>query len=75
MFSFLYSEQKKMRQNAENWLEVADRVFKYRRDQLTDTQLNRLQTATGEVKLRLKEKADASRLKMSVESSRSQPFV
>lgn len=68
MFSFLYSEQKKMRQNAENWLEVADRVYKYRRDQLNDGQLNKLASATGEVKLRLKERADASKLKMSVES-------
>lgn len=68
MFSFLYSEQKKMRQNAENWLEVADRVYKYRRDQLNVSQLTKLASATGEVKLRLKEKADASKLKMSVES-------
>jgi signal peptidase I len=68
VFSFLYSEQKKMRQTAENWLEVADRVYKYRRDQLNDGQLQKLQTATGEVKLRLKEKADASKIKMSVES-------
>ncbi len=68
MFSFLYSEQKKMRQNAENWLEVADRVYKYRRDQLNESQLGRLTAATSEVKLRLKEKADASRIKLSVES-------
>ncbi len=57
-----------MRQNAENWLEVADRVYKYRRDQLNVGQLAKLTAATGEVKLRLKEKADASKLKMSVES-------
>jgi len=68
VFSFLYSEQKKMRQNAVNWLEIADRVYHYRRDQLNQTQLQKLQSAAGEVKLRLKEKADASRLKMSVES-------
>ncbi len=68
MFSFLYSEQKKMRQTAENWLEVADRVFKYRRDQLNESQTHKLLNATSELKLRLKEKADASKLKMSVES-------
>jgi hypothetical protein len=68
VFSFLYSEQKKMRQTAENWLEVADRVFKYRRDQLNESQTKKLLGATGELKLRLKEKADASKLKMSVES-------
>ena len=71
MFSFLYSEQKKMRQNAENWLEIAERVYKYRRDQLNAAQLNQLQSAVGEVKLRLKEKADAGRIKLAVESLES----
>jgi len=57
-----------MRQNAANWLEVADRVHKFRRDQLTDTQNQRLVGATTAVKQRLKEKADASKLKLAVES-------
>lgn len=57
-----------MRQNAANWLEVADRVHKFRRDQLTAGQTQKLVTAVGNVKQRLKEKADASRLKMAVES-------
>lgn len=68
MFSFLYSEQKKMRQNAENWLEVADRIYKYRRDQLAEPQLKKLVSATDEVKLRLKEKAETSRIKTSIEA-------
>ncbi len=57
-----------MRQNAANWLEVADRVYSFRRDQLTDTQNQRLVGATTAVKLRLKEKADASKLKLAVEA-------
>jgi len=57
-----------MRQNAANWLEVADRVHKFRRDQLTDSQNQRLAGATTAVKLRLREKADASKLKLAVES-------
>jgi signal peptidase I len=68
MFSFFYSEHKKMRHNAANWLGVADRVYKFRRDQLTDSQTGRLLNAVSEVKLRLKEGADASRLKLSLES-------
>jgi signal peptidase I len=68
VFSFLYSEQKKMRQNAGNWLEVADRVYNFRRDQLTEGQAKKLLVATGEVKLRLKERADTSRIKSAVES-------
>ncbi len=68
MFSFLYSQEKKMRQNAENWLEVAERVRHFRRDLLTDTQNQQLQTTTGELRLRLKEKADAGRIKLSIEA-------
>jgi signal peptidase I len=68
MFSFLYSEQKKMRQNAENWLEVADRVFKYRSDQLTEAQTKKLLAAMAEVRLRLKARADAAQIRVAVES-------
>lgn len=57
-----------MRRNAESWLQVADRVYRYRRDQLTETQLNRLAVATDELKLRLKEKANLGKLKPAVES-------
>ena len=67
MFSFLYSEQKKMRQNAENWLEIADRVYKYRRDLLKVDQVNRLLAATDELKFLLKKKEDAKRVKAGVE--------
>ena len=68
MFSFLYSEEKKMRQNAANWLELADRVHKFRRDRLTDTQNQRLLTRAGEVRQRLKERADAGKLKLAIEA-------
>lgn len=57
-----------MRQNAANWLEVAERVHNFRRDQLTDDQNQRLLAAAGAVKQRLKEKADAPKLKLAVES-------
>ena len=67
MFEFLLSEEKKMRRHAANWLEVADRVYKCRRDLLTAVQNQQLIAASGELKLRLNEKADASRLKMAIE--------
>ncbi|MBA4137813.1 MAG: signal peptidase I [Opitutus sp.] len=67
MFDFLLSEEKKMRRHAANWLEVADRVYKFRRDQLSTQQGQQLIAAAGEVKLRLNEKADASKLKLSIE--------
>ncbi|MBI3886837.1 MAG: signal peptidase I [Opitutae bacterium] len=68
MFGFFLSEEKKMRQHAANWLEVADRVWHYRRDLLTATQSQSLQSAVGDLKQRLKEKADASRLKLAAEA-------
>ena len=68
MFGFFQSEEKKMRQHAANWLEVADRVWHFRRDQLTATQSQTLQSAIGDLKQRLKEKADASRLKLDAEA-------
>jgi signal peptidase I len=67
VFDFLLSEEKKMRRHAANWLEVAERVFNFRRDQLSATQTQQLVAATGDLKLRLKDKADASKLKMAIE--------
>ncbi len=71
MFSFLYSESKKMRQNAENWLEVADRVYKFRRDQLSEAQTTKLLTVVDEVKLKVKARAETDQLKQAVEKLES----
>ncbi len=68
MFGFLQSEEKKMRAHAANWLEVAERVFHFRRDLLSDGERQLLQGATGELKRLLKEKADAGKLKLSIET-------
>jgi len=67
MFDFLRSEQSKTRRHAANWIEVAERVFNFRKDQLSDAQTQRLLGATGELRQRLKERADASKLKMAIE--------
>jgi signal peptidase I len=67
VIEFLLSEEKKMRRHAANWLEVADRVYKFRRDQLNTQQGQQLIAATGELKVRLNEKADASKLKLAIE--------
>ncbi|MFI5336928.1 MAG: signal peptidase I [Opitutales bacterium] len=67
MFDFLLSEEKKMRRHAANWLEVAQRVWNFRRDQLTPAESQSLQAATGELVSRLKDKAEASKLKLSIE--------
>ncbi len=67
MFGFLLSEEKKMRRHAANWLEVAERVHHFRRDQLTAAQTQKLQATTADLKMRLKERVDASNLKLAIE--------
>ena len=66
MFSFLYSEQKKLRQSADNWLEVADRVHKFRSDLLSADQNQLLLAAVGEVRQRLKERAGGDQLQAAI---------
>jgi len=68
MFDFLHSPEKKLRKSATQWLEVADRVDKFRRDQLTEAQNLQLRAATDSVKARLKGKAEPSQLKLAIDS-------
>lgn len=68
MFSFLMTESARARRDARNWLEVADKVWHYRRDELTDAQRRELQAQTQELKQRVKQRDDASRIKLGIES-------
>ncbi len=56
-----------MRRSAAQWLEMAERVYDYRRDQLSAAQLLKLQTATGELKAGIKDKAGIPALTKSIE--------
>ncbi|HVU18998.1 MAG TPA: signal peptidase I [Candidatus Didemnitutus sp.] len=67
MFAFLFSEEKKVRAHASNWLEVATRVYHFRRDLLSELQLKKLNGARDDLKQKLKEKAAIATLKASVE--------
>jgi signal peptidase I len=67
VFSFLFSEEKKVRGHAANWLEVTDRVYHFRRDLLSELQLRKLTGARDELKLRLRERAPVPTLKAAVE--------
>lgn len=67
MFSFLLSANSKMRRDAANWLEVAERVFHYRRDLLSTVQRDDLQTATGNLRHLLKDRAETEPLKSGIE--------
>ena len=56
-----------MRENAENWLRLADKVYHYQRDQLTPAQATELLQKSADLRLKLKQRADASKLKLGIE--------
>ena len=68
MFSFLMTQAARARRDAKNWLEVADKVYHYRRDLLSDAELAELNQRRGELKAKIKAKADAAQLKLSIEA-------
>jgi len=68
MFNLFASQEKKMRQNAAIWLELADKVWNVRRDRLTAAETADLTGGRDELRRQLKERADAGRLKLAIES-------
>jgi signal peptidase I len=68
MFGILDSQERKMRDNAANWLELADKVWDYRRDRLTAAESEALVARRQELRRLLKERADAARIKLGIES-------
>ena len=67
MFGFFASREKKMRENAGNWLELADKVYHYRRDVLPAAEIAELQSRMGELRALLKERVGAEKLKLGIE--------
>lgn len=57
-----------MRENASNWLELASKVWNYRRDRLGAKESDELVMRTRELERLLKDRADAARLKLGIES-------
>jgi len=57
-----------MRQNAANWLELADRVWNFRRDRLTGGEAAELTGRRDELRRQLRERADAGKLKLAIEA-------
>ncbi|MFZ1057541.1 MAG: signal peptidase I [Opitutaceae bacterium] len=68
MFGFFESQEKKMRDNASNWLELASKVWNYRRDRLNARESDELVSRTKELNQLLKNRADAAKLKLGIES-------
>ncbi len=68
MFDFLLSEETKLRRSTAHWLESAQRIYDYRRDQLSADQASRLQGAAAALRSLVKEKAGAKSLKQGIEA-------
>jgi signal peptidase I len=67
MFGLFTSAQKRARHDAHNWLHLAGKIYHFRRDQLPVQEIEALQLAEHELRTRLKERADAAKLKMGIE--------
>lgn len=57
-----------MQRNARNWLHLADKVFHFRRDILTEPELAALDKDRKSLRQKIKTKADASQLKLAIEN-------
>jgi signal peptidase I len=67
MFGFFASQEKKMRENAGNWLELGEKVYHYRRDVLTPNQVGELQSRMAELQTLVKDRAGPEKLKLAIE--------
>jgi signal peptidase I len=67
MFGLFTSEQRRARHDAQNWLHLAQKIIHFRRDQLPPPELHAVHQAAHELRTRLRERADAARLKMAME--------
>lgn len=67
MFGLFSSVEQKMRGNAANWLELADKIYHYRRDELKESERAQLLQRMEGLRALLREKADASKLKLGIE--------
>lgn len=56
-----------MRENAANWIELAEKVYHYRRDVLPAAQVAELQGQIGALRVQLRERAGAEKLKLAIE--------
>lgn len=68
MFGLFASQEKKMRSHAANWLELAEKVYHYRRDMLPPAELAELQSRSAQLQTELKAKSDSAKLKLSIEA-------
>jgi signal peptidase I len=63
-----FSVEGKMRANAYNWLELAEKIYHYRRDELGAKDLADLQQKRESLHNLVRDRVDASRLKLGIEA-------
>lgn len=68
MFGLFASPEKKMRTSARNWLEVAERVYDFRRDLIPPAQLDELQSRRAALKAQVKGREPAEKLELGIKS-------
>ncbi len=68
MLGFFASQHSKTRRLAADWLELADKVYHYRRDVLPPVDLTALTGATGQLRQLLRDKADTAKLKLGIDA-------
>ncbi len=56
-----------MRANAKNWIELAEKVYHYRRDVITGVLAAELQSQIANLRKMLKDRTDAAKLKLGIE--------
>ena len=69
MFGFFQSQDKKMLENAENWLELAEKIYHFRRDVLPTAQLGKLIQQIDSLREGIKQRLDAAKLKLRIEQA------
>lgn len=71
MFGLFASQERKMRASAANWLELADKVWHFRRDQLSTAEGDELLLLTKDLRTQVKTRANAGKLKLAIETLES----
>ncbi|HEY5079912.1 MAG TPA: signal peptidase I, partial [Opitutaceae bacterium] len=68
MFGLFETQEKKMRANAANWLELAGKVWNLRRDRIGAREAEELNARRADLRRLLADRADAAKLKLGIES-------
>jgi len=69
MFGFFKSQDRKMRDNADNWLELAEKIYHYRRDVIPAADLAKLVQHTSALRDGIKQRLEAAKLKLQIEQT------